>query len=136
MRGLGVLREVGAWPVRRWRYASGLVVLALAARQLGSGPLLTVAVAALAVPAVVAGVWSSLWPGSFEVVMAGPYRRWSWRRWARRNWESLARDCDLARTAAGAGGPAAKQPGLAVELVHPGSGWFLGWSRWPRVVTC
>ena len=96
MRGLGVLREVGAWPVRRWRYASSLVVLALAAGQLGSGPLLTVAVAALAVPAVVAGVWSSLWPGSFEVVVAGPYRRWSWRRWARRNWESLARDCDLA----------------------------------------
>ena len=96
MRALGVLREVGAWPVRRWRYASVLLVVRV----------------------VAAGSWARVrcwrlpwqrWPsrrwwsrrgravaGSFELVVAGPYRRWSWRRWARRNWESLARDCDLA----------------------------------------
>ena len=62
----------------------------------GSTLVTLVAVGALVVPAVVAGVWGSCWPGSFERCMAGPHRRWRWRRWARRAWPSLARECGLA----------------------------------------
>ena len=82
--------------MRHWRYTlAGLLVLAVA-RHVGSALATVAAVAALVVPAVVAGVWGSCWPGSFERWIAGPHRRWRWRRWARRAWPSLARECGLA----------------------------------------
>ena len=115
MRGLGVLREVGAWPVRRWRYASSLVVLALAAGQLGSGPLLTVAVAALAVPG---GGGRSVVEPVARLVRGGHSRAVSAVVVAAVGPAELGEPgagLRLGRTAAGAGGPAAKQPGLAVE---------------------
>jgi S-DNA-T family DNA segregation ATPase FtsK/SpoIIIE len=86
---------VARWPARHWRY-SALWLLVLAAARSRQDQLTTTALTALVVPAVVAGVWSSCWPASFERWVAGPHRRWVWRRWTRRAWPGLARECGLA----------------------------------------
>jgi S-DNA-T family DNA segregation ATPase FtsK/SpoIIIE len=47
-------------------------------------------------PGVVGAVWVGLAPGSFERVVAGPWRRYRWRRLITGRWETVCRDARLA----------------------------------------
>ena len=47
-------------------------------------------------PGLIGMVWLGLSPGSFEVVAAGPWRRFRWRRLIIGRWQSMCRDARLA----------------------------------------
>lgn len=46
-------------------------------------------------PLVVGALWSVINPFSFDLRIAGPWRRWKWRRWVKKAWPDLARECGL-----------------------------------------
>ena len=83
---------------KRWSLRWALVVVGLRLLQgwgvMADGGWL-VALLVAVFPALVAGVWSTRWPFTYERRCAGPLRRLMWRRWVRKNWQNVSRAVGL-----------------------------------------
>lgn len=99
------------WETRHYRWSASCLALVAAyillQRNLSSGeflaftlpdwpPYMPHAAAVWAAPGLVTASWATLLPRSYELLLGGPLRRWSWRRWAKRSWFPLTRECGLA----------------------------------------
>lgn len=79
------------WGVRHWRWSVVCAVLASGWWVIGWQRPAVVALLVGLVPAVVCGMWSTASPGSWELLVAGPVRRFGWWCWARTQWKHVAR---------------------------------------------
>lgn len=93
-------RAAGGWVARHRRWSVRLLLVAallvwFPQLRLVGVPAWVLVVFVALVPAMVAGVWSTLAPGSYERRCSGPVRRLRWLRWSRRNWSGISRAVGL-----------------------------------------
>ncbi len=92
------LRWLGGWLRRCWRLPALSTGVGMVAWWVGVAGLTTAAGLVLVglLPGLLGAGWVGVSPGSFEVLVARPWRRWRWRRLIAGQWLAVARDAHLA----------------------------------------
>lgn len=91
-------RRLVAWTWRHRRWSFVLLIVAGMGWAMHDTGWTAMVLAVWLLPGVVAVVWATFWPCSFEAVVAGPWRRHCWRRMVRRSWPGVADECGLSVT--------------------------------------